>query len=99
MPVIRLGGYDAIIVDRGLPDGDGLTLIKHIRAEEIQTPCLILTARDAIHDRITGLENGADDYLTKPFAMEEMVARVRALIRRPHRTKRDTDFWRCVSTT
>ena len=75
--------YQVLILDRGLPDGDGLTLVKRIRSANIKIPCLILTARDALHDRIEGLDTGADDYLTKPFAMEELVARVRALLRRP----------------
>jgi two-component system response regulator QseB len=75
--------YAAVIVDRGLPDGDGLDLLRHLRAAGQLTPCLMLTARDAIHDRIAGLEAGADDYLPKPFSMEELVARVRALMRRP----------------
>jgi DNA-binding response OmpR family regulator len=75
--------YGALIVDRGLPDGDGLTLVKRWRAAGVHTPCLILTARDALHDRVQGLEGGADDYLAKPFAMDELVARVRALLRRP----------------
>lgn len=75
--------YGALVVDRGLPDGDGLTLVKRLRAEGRATPCLMLTARDALHDRVDGLESGADDYLTKPFPMEELVARVRALLRRP----------------
>jgi DNA-binding response OmpR family regulator len=79
----RLVDYGAMIVDRGLPDGDGLTLIKRWRAGGVHTPCLILTARDALHDRVQGLEGGADDYLPKPFAMDELVARVRALLRRP----------------
>ncbi|MFD3316848.1 response regulator transcription factor [Alteromonas macleodii] len=80
---IQQMGYQVIVLDRGLPDGDGLTLLKRIRTADINIPCLILTARDALHDRIEGLDTGADDYLTKPFAMDELVARVKALLRRP----------------
>jgi DNA-binding response OmpR family regulator len=75
--------YGAIVVDRGLPDGDGLALVRRLRADGNVTPCLMLTARDAVHDRVEGLEAGADDYLAKPFSMEELAARVRALLRRP----------------
>jgi len=75
--------YAVLVVDRGLPDGDGLDLVRRLRAAGIRTPCLMLTARDALHDRVEGLESGADDYLTKPFSMDEFVARVRALMRRP----------------
>jgi DNA-binding response OmpR family regulator len=75
--------YAVLIIDRGLPDGDGLELVRRLRAAAIRTPCLMLTARDALHDRVEGLESGADDYLTKPFSMDELVARVRALMRRP----------------
>jgi DNA-binding response OmpR family regulator len=74
--------YGAAIVDRGLPDGDGLAMLSGLRRAEWRVPCLVLTARDAIHDRVEGLEQGADDYLPKPFAMDELLARVRALLRR-----------------
>lgn len=74
--------YAVLIVDRGLPDGDGLAFLRSLRAAGQMTPCLMLTARDALHDRIDGLESGADDYLAKPFEMDEFVARVRALSRR-----------------
>lgn len=75
--------YAVAVIDRGLPDGDGLALVKELRARGNRIPCLIMTARDAVHDRIEGLESGADDYLPKPFAMDELVARIRALMRRP----------------
>ena len=75
--------YDAAVVDRGLPDGDGLDLIKQRRDGGDRTPVIILTARDAVADRIAGLNAGADDYLLKPFDMGELIARVHALLRRP----------------
>ncbi len=75
--------YEVAIVDLGLPDGDGLDLIKHVRSLGLDLPMLILSARDDVHDRVGGLNAGADDYLTKPFDMEELVARLRALLRRP----------------
>jgi DNA-binding response OmpR family regulator len=80
--------YQALVLDRGLPDGDGLALLQRMRTAGLGIPCLVLTARDALHDRVEGLDAGADDYLPKPFAMDEMVARVKALLRRPveHRT-------------
>lgn len=80
---LRQVDYHCLILDRGLPDGDGLNLLRRIRREGLAVPCLILTARDALHDRVEGLEAGGDDYLPKPFAMAELVARVRALLRRP----------------
>jgi|JI9StandDraft_2_1071091.scaffolds.fasta_scaffold08447_4 two-component system response regulator QseB len=76
-------GFDAVILDLGLPDGDGLALLKSRRATGDRTPVLILTARDGLSDRVGGLNAGADDYLPKPFAMEELIARVKALLRRP----------------
>ncbi|HEX8246244.1 MAG TPA: response regulator transcription factor [Longimicrobium sp.] len=78
-----LGTYAVIILDVGLPGGSGFDLCKRIRGNGISTPLLMLTARDAVDDRVYGLESGADDYLTKPFAFKELLARVQALARRP----------------
>jgi len=75
--------YDAIILDRMLPGRDGLATCKELRQAKVQTPILILTAKDKIRDRVEGLNAGADDYLVKPFAFEELLARVRSLLRRP----------------
>lgn len=76
--------YDAIILDRMLPGSiDGIGIITALRAQNIHTPIIMLTAKDTIADRITGLNAGADDYLIKPFAFSELVARVRAVLRRP----------------
>src|SRR5713101_5582567 len=75
--------YAAIVLDLGLPDEDGLTLLREIRRKGDATPVLVLTARDGVTDRVIGLREGADDYLPKPFAMEELVARLQALLRRP----------------
>lgn len=76
-------GYPAMILDLGLPDGDGMILLRELRAKHAPLPVLILTARSAVEDRVAGLKNGADDYLVKPFAMEELAARIQALLRRP----------------
>jgi len=75
--------YDVIVLDLGLPDGDGMDVLKQLRARKSSTPVLILTARDGVEDRVKGLDAGADDYLLKPFAMPELIARIRALLRRP----------------
>ena len=76
---------DLAIIDRGLPDGDGIQLVKRWRAEGIRFPVIMLTARDAISNRVEGLDAGADDYLVKPFDMDELVSRLRALARRAGR--------------
>jgi two-component system, OmpR family, response regulator QseB len=73
---------DLVLLDLGLPDGDGLTLLKKLRRELKTLPVLILTARDALDDRLTGLDCGADDYMVKPFALAELLSRIRALARR-----------------
>ena len=75
--------YAAVVLDLGLPDEDGLTLLRDLRRRGESTPVLVLTARDGVSDRVTGLRAGADDYLAKPFAMEELIARLQALLRRP----------------
>ena len=74
--------FDAVVLDLGLPDMDGLDLLDALRADEPALPVLILTARDAIADRVAGLQRGADDYLTKPFEMSELIARIASLLRR-----------------
>ena len=81
--VLALTAYDAAILDLGLPDGDGIKLLGEIRAARNPLPVLVLTARDAVEDRVGGLNAGADDYLVKPFAMAELIARIQALLRRP----------------
>jgi two-component system, OmpR family, response regulator len=78
----RAQRYDAIVLDLMLPGLDGIETCGRLRAEDVWTPVLMLTARDAVEDRIAGLDSGADDYLTKPFALAELRARLRALIRR-----------------
>ena len=74
--------YDGIILDWMMPRMDGIEVLRHLRAEGLKTPCLLLTARDAIEDRVAGLDAGADDYLPKPFNAQELLARVRAMLRR-----------------
>ena len=78
----RAVSYDAIVLDVMLPDLDGFSLCRELRADDIWTPVLLLTARDAVEDRVAGLDTGADDYLVKPFAFAELLARLRALARR-----------------
>lgn len=78
--------YDLIILDLMLPEMNGLEICEELRAAKIHTPILMLTAKSQIRDKVEGLDSGADDYLTKPFSFEELLARIRALIRRPKQT-------------
>jgi len=88
----RLSGendYDLILLDIMLPKRDGISLCRQLRDDGVTTPVLMLTAKDSVQDKVTGLDSGADDYLTKPFAFEELLARIRALVRKrsPQATK------------
>lgn len=80
--LLQTGSADAVILDLGLPGADGLTLLQELRAGGSSVPVIILTGRDAIEERVRGLDVGADDYLVKPFALDELLARLRALLRR-----------------
>ena len=92
----RATTYDAIVLDVGLPDMSGLDLLSRWRAVSVTTPVLLLTARSAVEDRVTGLDCGADDYLCKPFDLDEVAARLRALGRRPNTLREATLRWRDV---
>src|SRR5215469_8336042 len=85
--------FDALVLDWMLPGRSGLEVLKTLRAKGCKTPILLLTARDALEDRVTGLDYGADDYLVKPFAIAELAARLRALLRRSVAEERQTR-WR-----
>ena len=80
---MKVATYDLLLVDLGLPDGDGLDIVRRSRRDKNATPILVLTARGGLDDRVTGLDAGADDYLVKPFQIPELAARCRALLRRP----------------
>lgn len=80
---MKIAAYDLMLLDLGLPDGDGLDLVRSVRARKDATPILVLTARGGLDDRVNGLDAGADDYLVKPFQIPELAARCRALLRRP----------------
>jgi DNA-binding response OmpR family regulator len=80
---LETGRWDIVVLDRGLPDADGLDVLTDMRRRSDTTPVLILTSHGSLKDRVTGLQSGADDYLVKPFALEELVARLQALLRRP----------------
>jgi DNA-binding response OmpR family regulator len=81
---LQAGQFDLVLLDLGLPDQDGLSVLEDLRKNDLDLPVLILTAREAVRNKIEGLNLGADDYLTKPFDMEELIARCRALIRRSY---------------
>ncbi len=85
----RVNNYDVIIMDIMMPNQDGIVTCKNLRSAGLTTPIIFLTAKDAVDDKITGLDFGADDYLVKPFAFDELVARIRALLRRPELSKTD----------
>lgn len=85
--------YDGIILDWMMPEKDGVDALRELRAKGIRTPCLLLTARDAVEDRVTGLDAGADDYLPKPFNGKELLARVRAMLRRRETYVPDVIVW------
>ena len=80
--LLRTRRFDGVLLDLGLPDGSGLDVLKNMRRRDDRTPVLILTARDAVEDRVRGLDEGADDYLPKPVAIPELLSRIRALLRR-----------------
>ena len=89
------GGFDALILDRMLPDLDGLSLLKSIRAAGVQSPAIILTAISAIDERVSGLRAGADDYVVKPFSFAELSARLEAVLRRPAETRTEQTRLAC----
>lgn len=80
---LRQPHYDLVLLDRQLPDGDGIEVVEMMRARQLELPVILLTARGTLEDRVAGLNGGADDYLVKPFAIEELLARIRAVARRP----------------
>jgi DNA-binding response OmpR family regulator len=88
----RGGQFDLILLDVMLPNMSGLEITLRLRRLDVRTPILLLTARDAVEDRVAGLDAGADDYLVKPFAFDELLARVRALIRRHHEPSAGTEL-------
>jgi two-component system response regulator QseB len=91
---LALGGdFDLMILDLGLPDKDGMVLLNELRGQGFSQPIIVLTARDDIHDKVNGFEAGADDYVTKPFRFEELLARVKARLRNAQpTTNRTTTF-------
>ena len=81
LAMFRTGAFDLVILDIGLPDVDGFEVLQRLRSQDRRLPVIVLTARDAVTDRVSGLEGGADDYVTKPFSFEELLARIRVQLR------------------
>lgn len=86
LALVATCGYDLILLDLRLPDGNGLDLLRRLRATRVEIPVIVLSAADSVEDRVAGLCGGADDYVVKPFAIEELTARIGAVLRRPGRT-------------
>ncbi|MGH6760864.1 MAG: winged helix-turn-helix domain-containing protein [Phyllobacterium sp.] len=94
---LRANEFDALVLDIMLPDGSGLDVLKGLRSRQESIPVLLLTARDAVSDRIAGLDSGADDYLGKPFDLDEVAARLRALLRRASGRSTASLMWRNIT--
>ncbi len=94
---LEANAYDAVVLDLMLPDGSGLDILRALRSTRDETPVLMLTARDTVADRISGLDNGADDYLGKPFDLDEVAARLRALTRRSNGRSSAELRWRDIT--
>jgi DNA-binding response OmpR family regulator len=82
LPMLEAGEYEMMVLDLGLPNMSGIEILKKVRSQDNPTPILLLTARDSVQDKVMGFDLGADDYLTKPFDMDELLARIRSLVRR-----------------
>ncbi|WP_028101803.1 response regulator [Pseudoduganella violaceinigra] len=87
--------FSAAVLDLGLPDGDGMALLRELRSGGAQLPVVLITSRDALEDRLAGFASGADDYLVKPFDMAELLARLRAVLRRTHGAAAGSGLWSC----
>jgi DNA-binding response OmpR family regulator len=87
MAALVMANFDVIVLDIGLPGEDGFAVCRRIRKRDLDTPILMLTGHSAVNDKVNGLDSGADDYLTKPFELTELLARIQALLRRPRRTQ------------
>ncbi|HEY0584746.1 MAG TPA: response regulator transcription factor [Pseudoduganella sp.] len=93
--LLAADSFAAAVLDLGLPDGDGMALLQELRGNRNQLPVVLITARDALEDRLTGFATGADDYLVKPFDMAELLARLRAVLRRTHGASAGSGVWTC----